>query len=84
MGGNLERADGYSGLHVVSAHSTECADGDGHVVKSDHCRLSECSGAMSLCKLGHDPALGSVMLLTFTTDGMSFLIFLGLATVFLL
>lgn len=34
--------------------------------------------------LGRDPALGSSVLLTFTTDSMGFFIFLGLATVFLL
>lgn len=37
-----------------------------------------------LYKLGRDPALGSSVLLTFTTDSMGFLIFLGLATLFLL
>ncbi|HZP94233.1 MAG TPA: magnesium transporter [Burkholderiales bacterium] len=35
-------------------------------------------------KLGRDPAIGSSVLLTFTTDSMGFFIFLGLATVFLL
>ncbi len=35
-------------------------------------------------KLGRDPALGSSVLLTATTDSMGFFIFLGLATVFLL
>ncbi len=35
-------------------------------------------------KLGRDPAVGSSVLLTFTTDSMGFFIFLGLATVFLL
>ena len=35
-------------------------------------------------KLGKDPAVGSSVLLTFATDTMGFLIFLGLATVFLL
>lgn len=39
---------------------------------------------LGLYKLGRDPALGSSVLLTFTTDSMGFLIFLGLATVFLL
>jgi magnesium transporter len=34
-------------------------------------------------KLGRDPAIGSSVLLTFSTDSMGFLIFLGLATVFL-
>jgi magnesium transporter len=37
-----------------------------------------------LNRLGRDPAYGSSVLLTFTTDSMGFLIFLGLATVFLL
>ena len=37
-----------------------------------------------LQKLGRDPALGSSILLTATTDSMGFLVFLGLATVFLL
>ena len=35
-------------------------------------------------RLGRDPALGASVLLTFTTDSMGFLIFLGLATAFLL
>jgi magnesium transporter len=35
-------------------------------------------------KYGKDPAVGSSVLLTFATDTMGFLIFLGLATVFLL
>lgn len=33
--------------------------------------------------LGRDPAQGSSVLLTFSTDGMGFLIFLGLARAFL-
>ena len=37
---------------------------------------------MVLQKLDRDPALGSSVLLTFTTDSMGFLIFLGLATLF--
>jgi magnesium transporter len=37
-----------------------------------------------LQKMGRDPALGSSILLTATTDSMGFLVFLGLATVFLL
>ena len=36
-----------------------------------------------LGRLGRDPAQGSSVLLTFSTDGMGFLIFLGLAQVFL-
>ena len=35
-------------------------------------------------RLGRDPALGSSVLLTFSTDSMGFFIFLGLATAFLL
>ncbi len=35
-------------------------------------------------KMGKDPAVGSSVLLTFATDTMGFLIFLGLATLFLL
>jgi magnesium transporter len=35
-------------------------------------------------KYGKDPAVGSSVLLTFATDTMGFLIFLGLATIFLL
>jgi magnesium transporter len=35
-------------------------------------------------RLGRDPAIGSSVLLTFTTDSMGFFIFLGLATIFLL
>jgi magnesium transporter len=35
-------------------------------------------------KFGKDPALGSSVLLTFATDTLGFLIFLGLATIFLL
>jgi magnesium transporter len=35
-----------------------------------------------LQKAGRDPALGSSVLLTFTTDSMGFFIFLGLATLF--
>jgi magnesium transporter len=37
---------------------------------------------MLLQKLDRDPALGSSVLLTFTTDSMGFFIFLGLATLF--
>ena len=37
-----------------------------------------------LNRVGRDPAYGSSVLLTFTTDSMGFLIFLGLATIFLL
>jgi magnesium transporter len=39
---------------------------------------------MALHKLGRDPAIGSSVLLTATTDSMGFFIFLGLATIFLL
>jgi magnesium transporter len=39
---------------------------------------------MTLEKLKRDPAIGSSVLLTFTTDSMGFFIFLGLATVLLL
>lgn len=35
-------------------------------------------------RMGRDPAVGSSVLLTFTTDSMGFFIFLGLATLFLL
>jgi magnesium transporter len=35
-------------------------------------------------RLGRDPAMGSSVILTFTTDSMGFFIFLGLATLFLL
>ena len=35
-------------------------------------------------KMGRDPAIGSSVLLTFSTDSMGFFIFLGLATIFLL
>lgn len=38
---------------------------------------------LALNKFGRDPALGSSILLTATTDSMGFFIFLGLATVFL-
>jgi magnesium transporter len=37
---------------------------------------------LALQRLGRDPALGSSVLLTFTTDSMGFFIFLGLATLF--
>ena len=37
---------------------------------------------LTLQRFGRDPALGSSVLLTFSTDSMGFLIFLGLATVF--
>ncbi|MBI2381972.1 MAG: magnesium transporter [Gammaproteobacteria bacterium] len=39
---------------------------------------------MSMQKLGRDPAYGSSVLLTFTTDSMGFFIFLGLASLLLL
>jgi magnesium transporter len=39
---------------------------------------------MLLQKLGRDPAMGSSVLLTFSTDSMGFFIFLGLATLFFL
>ena len=37
---------------------------------------------LMLQRIGRDPALGSSVLLTFTTDSMGFLIFLGLASIF--
>jgi magnesium transporter len=37
---------------------------------------------LALQRLGRDPALGSSVLLTFSTDSLGFLIFLGLATLF--
>jgi magnesium transporter len=37
---------------------------------------------MVLRAMGRDPALGSSVLLTFTTDSGGFFIFLGLATLF--
>ncbi|MEW5786229.1 MAG: magnesium transporter [Pseudomonadota bacterium] len=37
-----------------------------------------------ITRLGHDPAFGAHVLLTFITDSMGFLIFLGLATLLLL
>lgn len=37
-----------------------------------------------IVRLGHDPAFGAHVLLTFITDSMGFFIFLGLATVFLM
>lgn len=37
---------------------------------------------IGLQKLGRDPAMGSSVLLTFTTDSMGFFIFLGLASLF--
>ncbi len=39
---------------------------------------------LARAKLGKDPAIGSSVLLTFATDTMGFLIFLGLATAFLI
>jgi magnesium transporter len=39
---------------------------------------------LAMQKMGRDPAIGSSVLLTFTTGSMGFFIFLGLATVFLL
>ena len=39
---------------------------------------------LMLERMGRDPAIGSSVLLTFTTDSMGFFIFLGLATIFLL
>lgn len=39
---------------------------------------------LALRRAGKDPALGASVLLTFTTDSMGFLIFLGLATLALL
>jgi magnesium transporter len=41
-------------------------------------------GACPCCleRLNRDPALGSSVLLTFTTDSMGFFIFLGLASIF--
>lgn len=38
---------------------------------------------LAMHKMGRDPAIGSSVLLTFTTDSMGFFIFLGLATIFL-
>lgn len=39
---------------------------------------------MAMERLGRDPALGSSVILTFVTDSMGFLIFLGLATLLLI
>ena len=39
---------------------------------------------MIMVKLGHDPAVGSSVMITAITDTGGFFIFLGLATVFLL
>jgi magnesium transporter len=39
---------------------------------------------LAMQKMGRDPAIGSSVLLTFSTDSMGFFIFLGLATIFLL
>jgi magnesium transporter len=39
---------------------------------------------LAMHKMGRDPAMGSSVLLTFSTDSMGFFIFLGLATVFLI
>ncbi len=39
---------------------------------------------MVRARFGNDPAIGSSVLLTFATDSLGFLIFLGLATIFLL
>jgi magnesium transporter len=39
---------------------------------------------LGLERLGRDPAMGSSVLLTFTTDSMGVFIFLGLATLFFL
>ena len=38
---------------------------------------------LGLYKIGRDPAIGSAVLLGFTTDSMGFIIFLGLATIIL-
>jgi magnesium transporter len=48
--------------------------------------IAACVGLLvplTLQRFGRDPALGSSVLLTATTDSMGFFIFLGLATVFL-
>jgi magnesium transporter len=39
---------------------------------------------ISMLKLGHDPAVGSSVLITAVTDSGGFFIFLGLATLFLI
>jgi magnesium transporter len=39
---------------------------------------------LTMQKLGRDPAYGSSVLLTATTDSMGFFIFLGLASIFLM
>jgi Mg/Co/Ni transporter MgtE len=39
---------------------------------------------LALSRSGRDPAQGASVMLTFVTDGMGFLIFLGLAKAFLL
>jgi magnesium transporter len=39
---------------------------------------------LTLERMGRDPAMGSSVLLTFTTDSMGVFIFLGLATLFFL
>jgi len=39
---------------------------------------------LAMERIGRDPALGSSVMLTFVTDSMGFLIFLGMATLFLL
>jgi magnesium transporter len=37
---------------------------------------------LTLQRMGRDPAIGSSVLLTFSTDSMGFFLFLGLATLF--
>ncbi|MFN0038116.1 MAG: magnesium transporter [Burkholderiales bacterium] len=39
---------------------------------------------LAMQKFGRDPAMGSSVLLTFSTDSMGFFIFLGMATIFLI
>ena len=62
---------------------------DGHRVKPPIRRwmvaaIIGLSVPIVLEKTGHDPALGSSIITTATTDSMGFLIFLGLASIFLI
>jgi hypothetical protein len=45
---------------------------------------AEMGDALPFVKLGHDPAVGSSVMITACTDSGGFFIFLGLATFFLL
>ena len=60
--------------------TSPCCSSSCESSKESCCALLGVIVPFALDRLGRDPALGSSVLLTFSTDGLGFMIFLGLAT----